>query len=281
VISVGSIDPSPSILIKYGGNAMIDAALRLRVLDEIGELHEQGVRVVLVHGGGPAIAGILDEVGLKTEFIGGHRRTDDRAIGYVQMALRGRVNGDLVRLLNAAGRPAVGLSGKDGAMVRARRRWHEETGEGGAARRVDLGHVGDVEEVQTELLDLLLDAEYLPVLAPLALGGDGLVYNVNADMFAGHVAAALGVDLFVALTDVDGLRRVPEDPATVMRELRMHEIGALMGGSITGGMIPKVEACVIALEGGVDRARIVDGTQERSVRDALEGREGQGTEIIR
>jgi acetylglutamate kinase len=268
-------------LIKYGGNAMTDAALRLRVLEEIGELHEQGVRIVLVHGGGPAIAGILKEVGLETEFIGGHRRTDERAIGYVQMALRGQVNGDLVRALNAAGQRAVGLSGKDGGMVRARRRWHEETGEDGVAKRVDLGHVGDVEEVQTELLDLLLDADYLPVLASLALGEDGLVYNVNADMFAGHVAAALGVDLFLALTDVDGLRRSHQDPGTVVRELTLNEIPELVGSSIVGGMIPKVEACVIALEGGVRRARIVDGTRMNCVREALEAREEQGTEISR
>lgn len=260
---------------------MTDAALRRRVLEEIGQLHEQGVRIVLVHGGGPAIAGILDEVGLETEFIGGHRRTDERAIGYVQMALRGQVNGDLVRVLNAAGCPAVGLSGKDGAMVRARQRWHEETGDDGMARRVDLGHVGDVQEVQTELLDLLLDAEYLPVLASLALGEDGRVYNVNADMFAGHVAAALGVDLFIALTDVDGLRHSPEDPKTVMRELALNEIPTLMGSSIVGGMIPKVEACVIALEGGVRRARIVDGTRANCVHDALAEREEQGTEIVK
>lgn len=273
-------DSKPSLLIKYGGNAMTDPMTRDRVLAEIAEIREGGARMVLVHGGGPAIAEILDEVGLESEFVGGHRKTDAETIGYVQMALRGRVNGDLVRLLSAAGQPAVGLSGKDAGMVRARRRWHQEAGDGVEAERVDLGFVGDVESVDTQLLDLLLEEDYLPVVAPLALGEDGHVYNVNADMFAGHVAAALGVDLFVALTDVDGLRRDAQDASTVIRRLALGDIPPLMGTSIAGGMIPKVEACTIALEGGVARARIVDGTRPGSLREALEGQPDRGTEII-
>lgn len=272
--------PSVSLLIKYGGNAMTDRDTRDRVLAEIADLHERGARIILVHGGGPAIAEILQEVGLETEFVGGHRKTDGKTIRYVQMALRGRVNGDLVRRLSATGRPAVGLSGKDAGMVRARRRWHEEAAtEGAEAQRVDLGFVGDVERVDTQLLDLLLDEGYLPVVAPLALGEDGAVYNVNADMFAGHVAAALGVDLFVALTDVDGLRRDAGDASTVIRRLTLGEIPALMGTSITGGMIPKVEACAIAIEGGVGRARIVDGTRTGSLREAIESDPNRGTEL--
>ncbi|HKK72801.1 MAG TPA: acetylglutamate kinase [Candidatus Krumholzibacteria bacterium] len=272
-------DDCPSILVKYGGNAMTDAAVRDRVLAEIGDLHDSGARLVLVHGGGPAIAEILAEVGLETEFVGGHRRTDARTIGYVQMALRGRVNGDLVRRLCAVGQPAVGLSGKDAAMVRARRRYHEHPVEGAEAQRVDLGFVGDVDTVDTELLDLLLASHYLPVVAPLALGHDDEVYNVNADMFAAHLAAALGVELFVAMTDVDGLRRVPDDPSTVIHHLPLGEIDALMGTSIQGGMIPKVEACAIAVTGGVPRARIVDGTREGALREALERTTDRGTEI--
>jgi acetylglutamate kinase len=272
--------PQNSLLIKYGGNAMTDAATRDRVLAEIADMRRKGTRVVMVHGGGPAIAEILDEVGLESEFIGGHRRTDARTIGYVQMALRGRVNGELVRALCAAGEPAVGLSGCDAGMVRARRRWHQDATGGAEAARVDLGYVGDVAHVDTRLLELLLGDGLLPVLAPLALGEeDGMLYNVNADMFAGHVAAALGVDLFVALTDVDGLRRDAEDASTVIRSLTRADIEPLVGTSIAGGMIPKVEACTIALEGGVRRTRIVDGTRTGCLGEALAGRSDHGTEI--
>jgi acetylglutamate kinase len=268
-----------SMLIKYGGNAMTDPELQDRVLDEIAELHQRGVRVVLVHGGGPSIAQILQEVGIETEFVGGHRRTDERTIGYVEMALRGRVNGELVRRLCAKGIPAVGLSGKDASMVRARRRWHVENGDDAEAERVDLGFVGDVAHVDTELLEFLLDQDYLPVLAPIAVGEDGMDYNVNADMFAGHVAAALGVDCFVALTNVDGLRRDPGDPDTVIREISIDELEKLQGTSIVGGMIPKVEACAITLQGGVERAMIVDGTKPGGLRAALERDQRRGTEI--
>jgi len=268
-----------SMLIKYGGNAMTDPELQDRVLDEIAELHQRGVRVVLVHGGGPSIAQILQEVGIETEFVGGHRRTDERTIGYVEMALRGRVNGELVRRLCAKGIPAVGLSGKDASMVRARRRWHVENGDDAEAERVDLGFVGDVAHVDTELLEFLLDQDYLPVLAPIAVGEDGMDYNVNADMFAGHVAAALGVDCFVALTNVDGLRRDPVDPDTVIREISIDELEKLQGTSIVGGMIPKVEACAITLQGGVERAMIVDGTKPGGLRAALERDQRRGTEI--
>jgi acetylglutamate kinase len=268
-----------SLLVKYGGNAMTDVETRNRVLAEIAELRRSGARIVIVHGGGPAIARILEEVGLQSEFIGGHRRTDQRTIGYVQMALRGHVNGELVRALCALGEPAVGLAGSDAAMVRARRRWHQVQGEGAEAERVDLGFVGDVDHVDTRLIDLLLGDGLLPVVAPLALGEDDMLYNVNADMFAGHLAAALGVDLFVALTDVDGLRRDATDASTVIRHLTRAEIEPLMGTSIAGGMIPKVEACRIALDAGVPRARIVDGIRPGALHEALEGQPDRGTEI--
>lgn len=268
-----------SALIKYGGNAMTDAAQRDRTLREIGALHADGWRVVVVHGGGPAIAEVLAAAGIESEFIDGHRRTDAATIRYVQMALRGQVNGDLVRALCSLGHSAVGLSGLDAGMVRAVRRHHTPERPGAVA--VELGFVGDVDSVDASLPTRLLDHGYLPVIAPLALGEDGQTYNVNADMFAGHVAAALGAEVFVALTDVDGLRRDPEDPETVIRDLGLDELPALMGTSIRGGMIPKMEACSIALAGGVPRARILDGTRAGSVRAALAGESGHGTEVRR
>jgi len=268
-----------SVLIKYGGHAMTDPDTRARTLREIAALRDEGWRVVVVHGGGPAIAEVLAAVGIESEFVGGHRRTDAATIRYVQMTLRGQVNGDLVRAFVSSGQPAVGLSGLDGGMVRAapRRPAPEPPG----AVSVELGFVGDVESVDPTLVQRLLADGYLPILAPLALGEDGETYNVNADMFAGHVAAALSVDSFLALTDVDGLRRDPDDPDSVIRHLSPAELPDLMGTSIRGGMIPKVEACRLALDGGVERAHILDGTRAGSLRAALDGTPGHGTEMKR
>jgi len=272
-------EPNPQrILVKYGGNAMTDEDTRARVLDDVVNLHTAGHRVVLVHGGGPAIAEILEEVSIESEFVGGHRRTDHRAMRYVQMALRGRVNADLVRILVGKGVSAVGLSGKDAGMVVATRRVHRDPLDPSAVA-VDLGQVGDVARVQTTLLDLLLDNDHLPVVAPIALGEDGQDYNVNADVFAGHVAAALRTDVFIALTDVDGLRRDPADAGSVVRRANRAEIEGMIGTSIQGGMIPKIDACLHALDGGVPRAHIIDGTQEGSLHAAVARDPQRGTEI--
>jgi acetylglutamate kinase len=261
----------PVVLVKYGGNAMVEPELVASTLAAIARLHAADVQLVLVHGGGPYIQALLTEVGLESEFIGGHRRTDERTIRYISMALCGQVNGELVSRLNALGAKAVGISGRDAGLVKVVRRCHTEPAETGEPVEHDLGFVGDVSEVDTRLVHDLLAGGYLPVVAPISSGTDGHDYNVNADMFAGHLAAALEVDSYLVLTDVDGLRRIKDDPASLLSELSLAEVGELIGTSITGGMIPKVESCRIALEGGVPEARIINGMDPRQLSASIVG----------
>ena len=264
------------VVIKYGGNAMVDEEASNQVFQQIRQLTLHEIHPVLVHGGGPAIQRLLEEVKLKAEFIGGHRKTDEKSIRYVEMALSGSVNGEIVRKLNNCGVSAVGLSGKDAGLVRARRRIHSMKVEG-ETREVDLGYVGDVDKVDTRLIGTLLNAGYTPVIAPIAVGEDGLDYNINADMFAGHLAAALKAKVFVAMTDVDGLMKDPEDPATRVDKVSVAEVRSWIGGIVKGGMIPKVEACLAAVEGGVERACIINGTRPGTLVSELLTRDKGGT----
>ncbi len=262
-----------SILIKYGGNAMKDPTLKRGLMHEVAFLRKLGAYPILLHGGGPFIQKILDEVGLSSEFHGGHRRTSEEAMKYVEMALKGEVNGGLVEDLLGHGVKAIGISGKDGGMVHAEQRYVEEGG------NVDLGHVGDVSHVNPELPQLLIREGFLPVIAPIAVGPGGKSYNVNADMFAGHLAASLRSSVFIVLTDVDGLMADKDDPESLYKELSLDETRGLYGSSIQGGMIPKVEACEIAVRGGVENARIVNGTRDHVILRELLSHERSGTLI--
>lgn len=267
------------VLVKYGGNAMGTGTDRDQVLEQIALLTGAGIRPVVVHGGGPAIRELLDEVGLESEFVDGHRKTDLRAMRYVEMALRGRVNGEVVGRLNRLGLFAVGLSGKDASMVRAERRYHRMK-QGDRILPVDLGYVGNVVQVDTTLIHMLLEHNYLPVLAPVATGSDGMDYNINADMFAGHLAGALGAAAFVAVTDVDGLMEDPSDPSTRIAGSTVSRIRESIGRSVRGGMIPKVEACLIALEQGVKKAHIVNGMKPETIIGDLLTNQKTGTTIV-
>lgn len=237
------------VVIKYGGNAMVDERAQELLLDQIALLIEYGIQPVIVHGGGPFIRTLLETAGVESRFVGGHRVTDEAAMEYVEMALNGKVNGVIVRELNERGIKAVGLSGKDAAMVRAVKRSGTE----------DLGYVGNVSSVDTGLIRTLLSEGFLPVLAPIALGEDFREYNINADMFAGHIAGALNADAFIALTNVDGLLEDPDRPETLIGTVRQQDVDELMGSVIKGGMIPKMEACLAALSQGVKRAHIING----------------------
>lgn len=269
----------PIALIKYGGNAMLNDALKQGVVDSLVQLSEQGVRVVLVHGGGPFIHNILEMAGIASEFIGGHRKTTPEALKYIEMALKGEVNGNLVRLLNLAGLRAVGLSGKDGQMVRAKKRYHE-TQENGQRVQHDLGQVGDVESVDTRLLHSLLDQGFLPVVTCIASDAEGQDYNINADMFAGALAGALRAQDYLVLTDVDGLLRDIADPSSIISKVKLADLPALFGTVIKGGMIPKLESCQTALNQGAHRARIVNGTKPETLSEAiLSNNHSIGTEI--
>ncbi len=267
---------SPLILIKYGGNAMKDPMLLERIVGALHELSQQGIRFVLVHGGGPFIQSVLDQYDVSSEFIGGHRKTSSEALKYIEMALKGEVNAELVRLMNKHGLRAVGLSGKDGGIVRAKKRWHIHPD---TEEKIDLGQVGDVEEVDTALIELLLTNDYLPVLTCLAADAEGKGFNINADMFAGHLAGALKVDKYIIMTDVDGLYRDIEDPDSLMSELTTSEIEELMGSVIRGGMIPKVESCRIALNEGARTAHILNGTKPEQLKQYFLNHQSTGTEI--
>ncbi|MDX1666170.1 MAG: acetylglutamate kinase, partial [Saprospiraceae bacterium] len=217
------ISQKPLVLIKYGGNAMLSEELKKEVIDRILHLHRQGFSVVLAHGGGPFIRRLLEVAGIPSEFVGGHRKTTPEALKYIEMALKGEVNGSLVNLLNRTGLKAVGLSGKDGATIRVRKRYHLSR-ENGREERHDLGRVGDIESVDTSLIELLLQEGYVPVITCIASDEHGDDFNVNGDMFAGHIAGALGAAHYLVLTDVDGLMRDVDRPDSLIEHLRVDEI---------------------------------------------------------
>lgn len=266
------------ILIKAGGNALKDEETKNGIVSQISILTKLGAKVVVVHGGGIEIKQLLDDVGVVSEFVGGHRKTDAKAMGYVEMALSGMVNKELVGFLNANNVRAVGISGRDASMVRATKRFHVVETDG-VEEKHDLGFVGDVDTIDTKLIHTLADAGYIPVLSPVSSGENGESYNVNADMFAGHMAGALKAEKFVALTNIDGLLKDLDDPESIISGLTPKEARDLFGSVIQGGMIPKIEACLIALEKGVNSSHIINGTKKDLLLRILLTNEKLGTEI--
>ena len=269
-----------TVLIKCGGNAMIDEQVKQDIVADVVALKKANITPVIVHGGGPAIQKLLNEVGVESEFVDGHRKTDAETMGYVEMALSGSVNSELVSLISDAGIKAVGISGKDGDIATARKRTHQVTIDG-QQQEVDLGHVGDIDSIDTSLVKLLIENDYIPVISPVAGGKDLDAYNVNADMFAGHMAGALGAERYVALTNVDGLQLDPHDPSTLIEKVSVQEARSEIGNRIQGGMIPKVESCIIALEEGVDSAHIINGMKAHNILRALLTDDSVGTTITR
>lgn len=248
-------------LIKVGGNALTDNDVKNLIIEQVTHLHSLGALPVLVHGGGIEIKQILDKMGIASEFVGGHRKTDGDSIRFIEMALSGGVNKELVSLLNSKGVKAVGISGKDAQMVLAIKRIHIEKGEY-SVKELDLGFVGDVEKVDPMLINTLLDSGYLPVVSPISAGQDGHSYNVNADMFAAHLAGALKAEKFIALTNIDGLLADVSDPESIIHILPQKQATSLYGTIIQGGMIPKIDACLIAIKKGVKSSHIINGTKK-------------------
>ena len=239
------------VVVKYGGNALAgaseDDALALFAQDIV-LMRQVGMRPVVVHGGGPQISDLMARLGKQSEFRNGLRVTDGETIDIVRMVLIGQVNPQLVAAINVHGPLAVGVSGEDAGLIRA------------AARNADLGFVGDVESINPTILNALLDDEFIPVVATIGTDVGGQAYNINADTVAGAIAEALGAEKLVYLTDIEGLRRVIDDPASLIRQTTPDELDSLMAdGTIAGGMIPKVESCVRAVRSGVRRAHILDG----------------------
>jgi len=258
------------LLFKYGGNAMTNQLLKKQVLKNICDLKEKGFQVVIVHGGGPFIKQTLEEVNIDSEFIDGQRKTTPKAMEYVEMALKGKVNGSLISTINAMGHKAVGLSGKDGQTLIAKKRLHQHT-KNGRTEMVDLGQVGDVESVDTSLIELLLENDFIPVITCIASDKNGNDFNINGDLFAGHIAGALSAEQYIILTDVDGLMLDKDNLASMIQELKVAEINHLKEiKCIQGGMIPKMDSCVIALKKGAKLARIINGTVPEQISTLFE-----------
>ena len=259
-----------TIVVKYGGNAMISENLRRAVISDIVLLHQVGMRVVVVHGGGPEISAMLKKIGKEGVFVNGLRYTDEETMDIVQQILCGKVNKDLVSLIDEFGGKAVGLSGMDSRLIEAVRRTDD-----------DYGFVGDITAVNPQPIHDLLAAGYIPVVSTVAAGSDGAkCYNINADTAAAQVAAALGAEKLIILTDVLGLLRDVNDPETLISKCRVSEVPVLVQeGVIKGGMIPKIECCVEAVRRGVSRAHILDGRIEHSVLIELLTDAGVGTMI--
>lgn len=263
------------VVVKYGGNAMISENLRRAVLSDIVLLHQVGIQVVVVHGGGPEISSMLKKIGKEGVFVNGLRYTDEETMDIVQQILCGKVSKDLVSLIDAYGGKAMGLCGMDGRMLEA----VKKTGDG-----FDYGFVGDITNVNCQPILDVLNAGYIPVISSVAAGAAGAdgakCYNINADTAAAQVAAGLGAEKLVILTDVLGLLRDVNDPETLISKCRVSEVPVLVKeGVIKGGMIPKIQCCVEAVRRGVSRAHILDGRIEHSVLIELLTDAGVGTMI--
>ena len=268
-----------TIVIKYGGHAMADERLKESFAQDIVLLKYIGLNPVIVHGGGPQINETLKKYGIVSEFVRGMRVTDAQTMAVVEMVLVGQVNKEVVGLINRHGGRAVGLCGKDGELLLSKKLLQEVHGEDGSIEQLDLGFVGDVVSVNRELIETLERARFIPVIAPVGVGLDGQGYNINADVVAGRVAAALGAEKLILLTDVRGVNDKSGQLLTSIPVAQMQEL--IADGTIAGGMIPKVECCAEALAGGVKKAHIIDGRVEHAVLLEIFTDTGIGTEIVK
>ena len=268
-----------TVVVKYGGHAMGDVALGQAFARDIALLKQSKVNPIVVHGGGPQIASMLKNLGIESKFEGGLRVTDKRTMEVVEMVLAGSINKEIVALINAEGEWAIGLCGKDGNMVFAKKATKTVKDPGSSIERVlDLGFVGEPVEVDRTLLDLLARSEMIPVIAPVAPGRDGHTYNINADTFAGAIAGALNATRLLFLTDVPG---VLDRDKNLIDELTVSQARKLINdGTISGGMIPKVETCIEAIERGVEGVVILNGKTPHAVLLELFTEHGAGTLIV-
>ena len=262
---------SKTIVIKYGGNAMINDELTKTVINDIILMKCIGINPIIVHGGGPDISNTLAQMNHESKFINGLRYTDEITITVSQMVLAGKVNKDLVKLIEKNGGKAIGLSGIDGSLIKAKKLTND----------IDLGFVGEITSVNTELLNLSMNSGYIPVVSSIAIGeNDTNSYNINADTCASKIASALKAEKLILLTDVPGVMTNPDDSSTLISTLRLHQIPKLtVDKVIKGGMIPKINCCVESVRMGVKKAHIIDGRIKHSILLELLSKKGIGTEI--
>lgn len=256
------------MVIKYGGNAMVDEDLKAKVMEDVVMLHSLGMKVVLVHGGGPEISGMLKKIGKESKFINGLRVTDSETIDIVTQVLAGKVNKNLVKQLNLAGGNAIGLSGLDAGLIEA-----EPISD-------ELEYVGRIVDIDPSVVVDALDMGYIPVISTIGYDDEGNVYNINADTAAARIAGALEAEKFIAMTDIKGVLRDKDDPNSLMQTINVSELKQLeKQGIIDGGMIPKVECCVEAIRRGVKNVVIIDGRVPHSILIEVLTDEGVGTEF--
>ncbi len=258
------------VVVKYGGNAMINEELKQAVMGDIVLLSLIGVKVVLVHGGGPEITQMLTKVGKTSEFVGGLRVTDEETAEIVQMVLAGKINKSLVTFLNSIGGRSIGLCGMDGKMIEAEMKDEK------------LGYVGEITKIRPQAIFDLLEKGYIPVISTLGVGKDGHVYNINADTAAAYIAGSLNAESLISMTDIAGVLRDPNDTDTLVPVLTVNDVAQLkQEGVISGGMIPKVDCCLTALEKGVKKVFIIDGRVPHSILVETLTDEGIGTMFVK
>ncbi|RUM52352.1 MAG: acetylglutamate kinase [Methylococcus sp.] len=268
-----------TVVIKYGGNAMMDEGLKSSFARDIVLMRLVGLKPVIVHGGGPQIGNLLGRLGKESQFVGGLRVTDQETMDVVEMVLGGLVNKEIVNLINRHGGRAVGLTGKDGDFIRARKiRLRPGTPDSDESESVDLGQVGEVTSIDTKIVEMLGDSDFIPVIAPIGVGEDGLSYNINADLVAGKVAEKLNAEKLILLTNTPGILDKNRELVT---GISIAEIDRLIAdGTIHGGMIPKTLCAAEALQAGVRSAHIIDGRTQHAVLLELFTDHGVGTLIV-
>ncbi|HIB28837.1 MAG TPA: acetylglutamate kinase [Candidatus Thioglobus sp.] len=249
-----------TIVIKYGGNAMIDEDLKSSFARDIVLMKSVGMNPIVVHGGGPQIGNILEKIGKESEFIGGMRVTDSETMDVVEMVLGGLVNKEIVNLIHQHGGHSIGLTGKDGSLITAKKLQHDIKI---TSEIIDLGHVGEVDEIDTSVIELLLKGDFIPVIAPIGVGEDGFSYNINADLVAGSIAQALNAEKLILLTNTSGLL---DSEGELLTGLDAKTIdGLIENGTIYGGMLPKIGCALSAVKNGVKSTHIIDGRVPHAV----------------
>ncbi len=268
-----------TIVVKYGGHAMVDERLKKNFALDTILMKYVGLNPIVVHGGGPQIGDFLKKLSIESEFVDGMRVTDKQTMDVVEMVLVGKVNKEIVALINQNGGQSVGLSGKDGQLITAKKmKYFKETGDDQPPEIIDMGMVGEITTVNNRILVNLLESQFIPVIAPVGAGKKGETYNINADLVAGHIAASLKARKLILLTDTEG---VFDKAGKLISSLKMNEASSLLkDGTIQGGMIPKMNCCLEALKGGVKKAHIIDGRKEHAILLEIFTKGGVGTQIV-
>ena len=267
-----------TVVIKYGGHAMVDPELKAKIIQDVALMNTVGIHCVIVHGGGPEITAHLNKLGVQSQFVDGQRVTDQQTLDVAEMVLAGKINSEVVMDLGRAGVRAVGMSGKDMNLITARKLYHQPTPEHQPA---DIGFVGEVAGINPEAIRIFKQHQIVPVISPLAVDENGQTYNINADTAAAAIAGSLQADKFILLTDVKGVLRDRADEGSLISSIRQSEVESLVKeGVIQGGMIPKVRACLSALQQGARKTHILDGRMPHSLLLELFTERGIGTQII-